>query len=233
MSPPSSEADIESYKRQAAERALELVEDGMSIGIGTRSTMKYFIEGLGRKVAEGLRVQGLPTSDASAKLAIAAGIPLLSKPCLLDLAFDGADEIAPDLGLIKGGGGALLREKLVASSARGLVVIADDSKLVDRLGQGVLPVDIVPFLWQETARRVGGLGVTWTLRGGEATPFRTDDGNLILDVLCPGGIANPCQLAADLKSQLGVVEHGLFLGIAIGCVVAGKAGVRVLGRVVP
>jgi ribose 5-phosphate isomerase A len=218
-------------KQKAAERALELVRDGMSIGIGTGTTARFFIQGLGRLVAGGMRLRGLPTSERSAQLARSAGVPLLDDlDGQLDLAIDGADEIAPDMDLIKGRGGALLREKLVATAARHFVVIADDSKLVSQLGLGLLPVEVVPYLWHQTAARLAGMGLTWKLRGGVEHPFVTDNGNLILDVASEGGIGDPRGLAAELKAQLGVVEHGLFLGIARGCLVAGEDGVRILGQ---
>lgn len=218
-------------KQMAAERALELVADGMSIGIGTGTTARYFIEGLGRLVAGGMRLRGLPTSERSAQLARAARVPLLDDlDGQLDLAVDGADEISPDLDLIKGRGGALLREKLVATAARRFVVIADDSKLVAQLGMGVLPVEVVPFLWHLTAARLTRMGLRWELRGGVQHPFVTDNANLILDVTPEGGIRDPRGLASELEAQLGVVEHGLFLGIARGCVIAGEEGIRILGH---
>jgi ribose 5-phosphate isomerase A len=228
------DAEREARKRLAAERALDLVQPDMRLGIGTGSTVRYFIEGLGRLVGGGLRVAGVTTSDRSSQLAREVGVPLLPQDAQgLDLAVDGADEIAPDLGLIKGGGGALLREKLVASAAPRFVVIADDAKLVAELGRGPLPVEVVPFRWEDTARRVERLDLRWELRGGEASPYVTDNGNLILDVRRPGGIGDPDALAAALKAELGVVEHGLFLHLARTCLVAGPDGVRVLGEPLP
>jgi ribose 5-phosphate isomerase A len=230
----ADEGARDELKRLAAERALELVRDGMTIGIGTGTTARFFVEGLGRLVARGMRLRGLPTSERTAQLASAAGVPLIDEPALrLDLAVDGADEVAPDLGLIKGRGGALLREKLVASAAERFVVMADDSKLVERLGRDVLPVEVVSFLWRGTAERLEALGLGWMLRGGEAEPYVTDNGNLILDTTMVGGIADPVELGLALKAQLGVVEHGLFLGMAAACVVASVDGVRVLGALDP
>jgi ribose 5-phosphate isomerase A len=218
-------------KRQAADRALELVRDGMTIGIGTGSTARFFIEGLGRRVAAGLGIRGLATSIQSANLARAAGVPLLDDlETKIDLAIDGADEVDSNLNLIKGRGGALLREKLVVLAARRFIVIVDDSKLVPALGQGRLPVDVVPFLWQQTAARISSLGLDWDLRGGRGAPFVTDDGHLVLDVSAPGGIADPVALAATLKAEAGVVEHGLFLGLAAGCIAGTSQGLRVLGH---
>lgn len=228
------DAEREARKRLAAERALDLVQPDMRLGIGTGSTVRYFIEGLGRLVGGGLRVAGVTTSDRSSQLARQVGVPLLPEGTQgLDLAVDGADEIAPDLGLIKGGGGALLREKLVAAAAARFVVIADDAKLVPELGRGPLPVEVVPFRWKDTAERVERLGLRWELRGGESSPYVTDNGNLILDVRRPGGFGDAGALAAALKAELGVVDHGLFLHLARTCLIAGAEGVRVLGEPLP
>jgi ribose 5-phosphate isomerase A len=218
-------ADAEELKRAAARRALELVAPGMVLGLGTGTTARYFIEGL-----RGMRVAAMSTSLASEALARGAGIEVLgdfSGP--LDLAVDGADEIDPELRLIKGRGGALFREKVVATAARRFVVIADDSKLVDRIGRTFLPVEVAPFQWRRTAAHLGVPEDRWTLRGGEAAPYRTDNGNLVLDLTFPDGIADPERTAADLKAVTGVLEHGLFLGVAAGAIVAGPAGIRVLG----
>lgn len=218
-------------KRQAAERALELVQTGMVLGLGSGTTARYFIEGLAGRVAQGLRVTAVPTSRAASEAALAAGIPLISeldRP--IDLAVDGADEIAPNLDLLKGRGGALVREKLVAYASERFIVIADASKLVDRLGKGVIPVEVLPFMWRQTARRLAALGTTWDLRGGPETPFKTDNGNLIVDLTMPGGISDPDSFAARIKGCMGVVEHGLFLRMATGAIVAGQSGIEVMGR---
>jgi ribose 5-phosphate isomerase A len=197
----------------------------MVLGIGTGTTARYFIEGL-----RGLRVAAVATSRVSADLARAAGVELLEDPPgAIDLAVDGADEIDPELGLVKGAGGALFREKMVAMAARRFVVIADDSKLVERLGQSSVPVEVAPFLWRRTAERLAELGGTGALRGGEGAPYRTDNGNLIVDLAYPGGIADPAGTAAALKAVTGVLEHGLFLGLARGAIVGRPAGVEVLG----
>jgi ribose 5-phosphate isomerase A len=226
---PRSEDEL---KRAAAERALELVRPGMLVGLGTGTTTRHFIAGVGRLVAEGVAVRGLATSRASATQAQALGIPLvdvLEGP--VDLAVDGADEIDPSLRLIKGRGGALLREKLVAEASTRFVVIAEESKLVDRLGAGLLPVEVLPFLWQRTAQRLEALGAAWRLRGGEDAPYLTDNGNLVLDISFAGGIAEPEALGRELKLITGVVEHGLFCGLATGAILAGPAGLRVLGNI--
>jgi ribose 5-phosphate isomerase A len=218
-------ADLDARKRAAARRALELVTPGMVLGIGTGTTARYFIEGL-----RGLRVAAVATSRVSAELARAAGVELLEDPAgALDLAVDGADEIDPELRLVKGAGGALFREKMVAMAARRFVVIADESKLVERLGQTYVPVEVAPFLWRRTARRLADLGGTGALRGGEAAPYRTDNGNLIVDLTFAGGLADPASTAAALKAVTGVLEHGLFLGLARGAIVGRAAGVEVLG----
>jgi ribose 5-phosphate isomerase A len=218
-------ADPDALKRAAARRALELVAPGMVLGLGTGTTARYFVEGL-----RGLRVAGVATSFESAELARAAGVELLEDTdAPLDLAVDGADEVDPSLRLVKGHGGALFREKMVAMAARRFVVIADSSKLVERLGRTYVPVEVAPFLWRRTAVRLAELGVSLALRGGEAAPFRTDNGNLILDLTFPDGIADPARTAGALKAVTGVLEHGLFVGLAHGAIVAGEDGVEVLG----
>jgi ribose 5-phosphate isomerase A len=174
-----------------------------------------------------MRVAAVATSNASGALAREAGVELLDDfGGTLDLAVDGADEIDPELRLIKGHGGALFREKVVAAAASRFVVIADRSKLVDRIGRTYLPVEVAPFLWRRTAARLGG---AWTLRGGESAPFRTDNGNLVLDMTFPDGIGDPDRIATDLKAVTGVLEHGLFLGMVRAAIVAGPSGIEVLG----
>ncbi len=221
----------EAEKRAAAERALSLVRSGMVLGIGTGTTTRFFIEGLGRLIREGLTIEAaIPTSVESAGLGRSLGLPIrddVERP--IDLAVDGADEIDPELRLVKGHGGALLREKLVATSAGHFVVIADHTKLVDRVGRTFVPVEVVPFLWRHTARRLAALGAAGTLRGGEETPYRTDNGNLIVDLTFPDGIVDPERTAATLKAIPGVVEHGLFLGLAQAAIVAVEGGVKVMG----
>lgn len=219
-------------KRAAAERALELVRPGMLLGLGTGTTARHFIAGVGRLVASGVALTGVATSRASATQAQALGIPLaevLERE--VDLAVDGADEVDGELNLIKGRGGALFREKLVAEASRRFVVVAEESKLVSRLGAGVLPVEVLPFLWQRTAARVASLGGAWVLRGGEESPFLTDNGNVVLDVSFEGGIADAASLSRELKLVTGVVEHGLFCGLTTGVILAGPGGVRTLGTI--
>jgi ribose 5-phosphate isomerase A len=225
-------ADQEALKARAAARALELVKPGMVLGLGTGTTARYFIEGVGRLVGEGLRVRVVATSAASASLAAALGMVVeddVSGP--IDLAVDGADEIDPDMQLIKGRGGALVREKLVAAATEQYVIIADDSKLVPRLGQGPLPVEVLPFLWRRTRDRLAALGATCTVRGGGEAPFRSDNGNMIFDVTFPEPFADPVALAKELKQTLGVVDHGIFVGLADACIVATEAGIQTLGGI--
>ena len=198
----------------------------MVLGLGTGTTARHFIEGL-----TGMRVAAVPTSLASAALARAAGVELVDHPDRpLDLAVDGADEIDPRLRLVKGHGGALFREKVVAMAARRFIVIADESKLVDRVGRTFVPVEVAGFLWRQTAERLAALGASWALRGGEARPFTTDNGNLVVDLTFPAGLADPERTAAELKAVTGVLEHGLFLGLASGAIVAGRSGMQELGE---
>ena len=223
--------DQDALKRAAAEKALELVRDGMLLGLGSGSTVRYFTEGVGRLVADGMKLRGVPTSRATAEIAAAGGIPVVEDLVgLIDLAVDGADEVDPSLNLVKGRGGALFREKLVAAAARRFVAVVDESKMVDRLGVGVLPVEVLPFLWRTTADRLVKLCSGLTVRGGEEQPYVTDNGNLILDLSFEGGIDDPAELGTALEAVVGVVEHGLFLGMADTCIVAGEKGPRVLGR---
>jgi ribose 5-phosphate isomerase A len=224
-------AEEDALKRAAAEKALELVRDGMLLGLGSGTTVRYFTEGVGRLVAGGMRVRGVPTSRETAELAAAYGIPIVTELVGdIDLAVDGADEADRDLNLIKGRGGALFREKLVAAASKRFVVVVDESKLVKQLGAGVLPVEVLPFLWRTTAERLAALGASLTVRGGEDAPYVTDNGNLILDLVFEGGIADPQAMATSLKITIGVVEHGLFVGMTDSCIVAGADGARMMGR---
>ncbi|HEX8353893.1 MAG TPA: ribose-5-phosphate isomerase RpiA [Pyrinomonadaceae bacterium] len=221
-------------KQRAGFKAAEFVEDGMSVGLGTGSTAFWMVERLGERVrGEGLRVRGVPTSWRTEEQARNLGIPLasLGEVTELDLAIDGADEIGPGLALIKGGGGALLREKLVAGAARRFVVIADASKRVDVLGRFPLPVEVVPFAWELTARRVAAVTKAEAVlrRGGGGEAYLTDNGNYILDCRC-GEIPDPARTARELKALAGVVESGLFVGMAHLAVVATEGGVELFER---
>jgi ribose 5-phosphate isomerase A len=221
----------EELKKAAAEKALELVQDGMLLGLGSGSTAKYFTEGVGRLVASGMKLRGVPTSRATAELAAANGITIVQELVgPIDVAVDGADEVDPALNLIKGRGGAMAREKLVAAAAKRFVVVVDESKLVKQLGQGVLPVEVLAFLWRTTAERLTALGASLTVRGGEETPYITDNGNLILDLTVEGGIKDGAKLGDAIKATVGVVDHGLFVGMADTLIVAGPDGPRVVGR---
>jgi ribose 5-phosphate isomerase A len=227
-------------KRAAAAHAVALVEDGMRVGLGTGSTAAHFVALLGERVRGGLRVVGVPTSEATRAQAEREGVPLttLDETPELDLTVDGADELDGDLRLIKGGGAALLREKIVAAASRRMIVIADGSKRVDTLGRFPLPIEVVPFGLGATRRAIAGVlercGIAGDLRArltpaGE--PVMTDGGHVILDAHC-GRIDEPETLACGLNAVPGVVEHGLFLNLATGALVAtGERGVLALGRI--
>ncbi|HLY04172.1 MAG TPA: ribose-5-phosphate isomerase RpiA [Rhizomicrobium sp.] len=222
------------YKRAAAERALDFIESGMRLGLGTGTTAEIFLELLAERIHGGLAVTGAATSRRTEEKARALGILLgdIDEIAPLDLAVDGADEADRDLNLIKGGGGALLREKIVASSARRMVVIADSSKLVERLGRFPLPVEVLPFGHVTTARRIRNAAAALGydnppihLRDG----FVTDSGNVIYDCAF-GSIGDVRLLALALAVIPGVVDHGLFLNLASTLVVAGPDGVEVIER---
>ena len=219
-------------KRRAAERAVSLVRDGMIVGIGTGSTVAFAIDALIARVRdEELRITGVPTSVASATLAAAGGIPLvdLNDVPAVDLTIDGADEVDTRRALIKGAGGALLREKLVAVASRRVVVIADETKLVEWLGERMLlPVEVVPFGWQRTADRLAALGLTLTMRTRGNDPFVSDNANYILDCAFPDR-TEAAELAVAIKETGGGGEHGFFLGIAHTVIIGTDDGVEVLG----
>jgi ribose 5-phosphate isomerase A len=225
----------EDYKRQAAAAALEFVQPGMRLGLGSGSTAKHFVGLLADRVRAGLDVVGVATSEATRTEAERLGVPLttLDDTPELDLTIDGADEIAPDLTLIKGGGGALLREKIVASASKRMAVIADSTKLVPRLGAFPLPIEVVPFGLAATRRHIerafADLGLAGPIRlRGQSSPFVTDGGHYILDCSL-GAIADPEALSRTLSPIPGVVEHGLFIGLARTAIIASAGGVEVLG----
>jgi ribose 5-phosphate isomerase A len=221
-------ADVEAQKQAAAERALELIRPGTIIGLGTGSTARYFIDALARKVRDGLKVQAVVTSLESKARAEAAGIRVIDRiDGGIDLAVDGADEIDPAVNCVKGRGGALLREKIVAHASRRFVLIADESKLVGRLGRGRVPIEILPFLWEATSRSIESLGGRPELRMAAGIPFRSDNGNLILDTSFG---AVDAALGAAVHAIPGVIEHGLFLGMARGAIIGCATGVRILGE---
>jgi ribose 5-phosphate isomerase A len=223
---------LQQFKQAAAEAAVGLVESGMIVGLGTGSTAKLAVEALGKRVQDGLRIVGIPTSEFTARQARGVGIRIssLAEHAEIDLTIDGADEIQRGtLDLIKGGGGALLREKVIASSSRRLIIIADETKLVDWLGAHfAVPVEVVQFEWQATERKLKKLGAQTKLRqSAEEKPFVTDSGNFIVDCSF-SQIAAPAELDQQLNSVVGVVEHGLFLKMTSQAMVAGRDGVKVL-----
>lgn len=222
-------------KRQAAERAVELVEDGMKLGLGTGSTARLVLESIAARRSRGELegIVGVPTSRATREQARELGIPLatLDEVTRLDLALDGADEVDPGLELIKGLGGALLWEKIVASASDRLVIVVDESKLVDRLGtRSPVPVEVVPFGWRTLLDPIRALGGDPVLREVNGEPFVTDGGHLILDCSFAGGIEDPWTVDAELRMRPAVVENGLFLGMADTVVVGGPGGPRMLER---
>lgn len=227
--------DGQQKKIAAAAAALEHVEHGMKLGIGTGSTAEAFIRLLAEKVAAGLSIVGVPTSERTAALCGELGVALstLDETPHLDLTIDGADEIGPGLALVKGGGGALLREKIVAAASDRMLVIADDGKLVDTLGRFPLPVEVNVFGYRatlEAIRAVGnglGLEVELTQRMTDGSPFVTDGGHLIIDASF-GRIPDPRALSDALNRIPGVVEHGLFIDLASMAIVAGPQGLRTL-----
>jgi ribose 5-phosphate isomerase A len=227
--------DVRQMKIKAAEVALSYVEDGMRLGIGTGSTAEEFVRLLAEKVAGGFKVQGVPTSERTARLCVELGVPLKSLDELpeLDLTIDGADELDRSLNLIKGGGGALLREKIVAAASAKMIVIADETKVVETLGAFALPIEINPFgavstriAIEKAAARLGLSGALTVRRWGDEI-FMTDGGHQILDASF-GRIPDAVALSEALFAIPGVVEHGLFIGLASLAVVAGPSGARVM-----
>lgn len=227
--------DAREMKIKAAAAALEYVEDGMRLGIGTGSTAEEFVRLLAEKVAAGFRIEGVPTSERTARLCLELGVSLKSLDELpeLDLTIDGADEVDGQLRLIKGGGGALLREKIVAAASKRMIVIADETKVVDVLGAFKLPIEVNPF--GQVATRIAvekvasrlGLSGDITVRQSHDGAFLTDGGHLILDASF-GRIPDADALAGELNAIPGVVEHGLFIGIASLAIIAGPQGARTL-----
>ncbi len=218
-------------KHQAAAAAVAHVTDGMVLGLGTGSTAAIAVTLLGERVRAGLRIVGVPTSERTAAQAASLGIPLgtLADHPVLDLVIDGADEVhTGTLDLIKGLGGALVREKIVAAASRRMTVIVDESKLVPALGGVALPVEVVRFGWQATLRHLEAAGATGTLRGGTDTPFVTDNGNHIID--CHLDLADPAAADAALRAIPGVVMTGLFIGIATTVIAGTPTGPRILER---
>lgn len=215
----------DSAKKRAGERAAEYVENGQIVGLGTGSTAYFAIVRLGELVREGLEIRGIPTSETSATLAREQGIPLIdfSVADRIDITIDGADEVDRSLNLIKGGGGALLREKIVARATTTQIIVADDSKLKPELGAFPLPVEITPFGWQATQSRIRALSCDPELRMMNSDPYVTDNGNYILD--CPfETIKNAAALETELRSIPGVVECGLFVGLTNRVIIGNTDG---------
>jgi ribose 5-phosphate isomerase A len=215
-------------KALVGKRAAEMVEDGMAVGLGTGTTSVMFIKALGERVKAGLKIRCVASSDASAELGRSLGMDVVTLAELpeLDVYIDGADEVGPQLALIKGGGGALLREKIVASAAKRFVVVVDESKVVERLGRFPLPVEVIKMALPLVQARLEALDLCPTLRKHkDGSLYLTDEGNYILDCAC-GEIEDPEVTAAEIRNIVGVVEHGLFLGMAGEALVAGQGGVR-------
>jgi ribose 5-phosphate isomerase A len=224
----NAHAEVEAHKQAAAERALELVRPGMVVGLGTGTTARYFVDGLVRRVQDGLTVRAVVTSLETRRQAEAGGIPVVERiEGSLDLAVDGADEIDPAVNCLKGRGGALLREKIVAYASRRFVLIADESKLVGRLGRGPVPIEVLPFLWEATSHAIQSLGGRPDLRMAGGRPFRTDNDNLILDTTFG---AVDAALGVAIHAIPGVLEHGLFFGMARAAIVGCASGLRILGE---
>ena len=223
-------ADLDREKQLAALRSLDYVRDGMLLGLGSGSTAAHAIRLLGERVHGGLQITGIPTSSPTAELAQQVGIPLVTfdTSTRIDLTIDGADEVGPELSRIKGGGGALLREKIVAFASREVLIIADSSKLVSTLGKFPLPVEVIPFACPVVQEQIAALGGRPVLRvRTPPNPFLTDEGNYILDCHFET-IADPERLAAQLNAIPGVVEHGLFLQMATRVLVGRGDEVEVL-----
>lgn len=216
-------------KQIAAKAALELVTDGMVLGLGTGSTAVFAVQLLGQRVKQGLKIKGVPTSNSTAALAESVGIPIVSLDDYptLDLDIDGADEVEPSLCLIKGGGGALLREKIVAFASKQVVIIVDEKKVVERLGKFHLPIEIIPFACGLIQKTIKDMGAASVLRKREGAVFLTDENNWILD--CDFGlIEDPRALAQQLSAVPGIVEHGLFVDIVERVIIGSDGQVKTL-----
>lgn len=235
MSAQTQLSQQDQRKKEAGEAAAQLVQDGMVVGLGTGSTAAFAVAALGRRVKEdGLHIVGIPTSERTTEQANSLGIRLttFAEHMQIDLTIDGADELLPGpLYLIKGHGGALLREKIVAAASKRMAVVADDTKIVQRLGQLVaVPVEVVPFGWEVTAKKLRELGGNPSMRiAADQKPFITDGGHYILNCAF-GPMEDPKEIAHHLDHVVGLVEHGLFLKYASEAVIAGRDGVKVLKK---
>ena len=228
------ERTINQFKQAAANSAVAQLRDGMVVGLGSGTTATLAVEAIGRRVKEGLRIIGIPTSEQISDQARLLNIPLstLEDHCAIDMTIDGADEVEEGtLNLIKGGGGNLLREKIVAVASSRMIVVVDERKVTSKLGShSLLAVEVIPFGWRTTAKRLEKAGAHPALRvGSDKRILLTDGGHYILDCAF-GPINSPQRLQADLDSIVGLVEHGLFIGIAYQVLVGGPAGVRILNR---
>jgi ribose 5-phosphate isomerase A len=218
-------------KKLAAQAAVDLVADGMILGLGTGSTSVFAIELLGKRMEQGLKIKGVPTSDASAQLAKKVGIPLvtLEEYPILDLDIDGADEVDPSLNLIKGGGGALLHEKIVAAACKQVVIIVDEKKIVERLGKFKLPVEVIPFARGSVEKTLSQMGATAVIRKKDGNIFHTDENNIILD--CDFGfIDDPGALSQKLNQVPGIVEHGLFVDLVERVIIGANGQIKTLKK---
>jgi ribose 5-phosphate isomerase A len=236
MSETMMTSEQDQWKKAAAEAAAKIVEDGMVVGLGSGSTAAFFVSALAQRISEErLRIVGIATSEQTAQQARNLRIPLatFAEQSQIDLTVDGADEVQPGtLFLIKGHGGALLREKIVASTSKRMAVVADETKIVERLGSLVsVPVEIVPFGWEATERKLRNLGANPSLRlSGDNKPFITDGGHYIMNCAF-GPMPDPKSVAHELDHVVGVVEHGLFLGFATEARISGRDGVKVLKKI--
>jgi ribose 5-phosphate isomerase A len=223
------------FKQQAAEAAVDSIESGMIVGLGHGSTTIFALRKIAQLLQNGTlsNIQGIPCSQQTAQQAIELGIPLttLEVHQIVDITIDGADEIDTQMNMIKGGGGALLREKIVAQASRKCIYIADETKYSERLGEKwAVPIEVLHFGWKSTQRFIESIGATVTVRQTpEGTNFMTDQNNLILD--CNFGvIQSPATIATSLKSRAGIIEHGLFVNIAHEIIIAGSNGLQILKR---
>ena len=225
----------EEFKKLAALKAVDFVQSGMVVGLGTGSTAKFAVEEIGQRLKSGKlkNILGVPTSERTRSLALSVGIELtdFSKVQKIDLTIDGADEVDKELNLIKGGGGALLREKIVAQATEREIIIVDETKLSEKLGEKFyLPIEVIPFAWRLEMSFVESLGFTAKLRRKEnGEIFITDENNYIIDVQT-GAIDNPTELAEKLNNRAGIAEHGLFIGLTAMVISAGAAGVEILKK---
>lgn len=222
---------MEKSKKAAAEHAANFVKEGMVVGLGSGSTANWMIKRLGERVQEGLNIKGIPSSFKSERLAAECGIPLtdFSSVEKIDIAIDGADEVDSDLQLLKGGGGSLVREKIVDEAAEQLIIIVDETKIVKQLGEFPLPIEVTPFGWELTAGNISKLGGKPKLRYVDGEIFVTNNDNYILDCKFPG-IQKPAELHASLKLLTGVVETGLFINMADQIIIAKQDGIEILTK---